>query len=84
MTDNDVQILFALDEAATLPLDTGFRKPTSRLTLSNRSALRSALLDFHCMLKVKTCMDQHMEGLNDLDILDMIRKYHGFFKGFTP
>ena len=27
------------------------------------------------MLKVKACMDQYMEGLNELGILDMIKKH---------
>ena len=75
MTADDIRITFAMDEATSLLLETGFSKPICELTLSDKSLLRSSLLDYHCMLKVKACMKQYMEGLNELGILDMIKKH---------
>ena len=72
MTADDIRITFAMDEATSLLLETGFSKPIRELTLSDKSLLRSSLLDYHCMLKVKA---QYMEGLNELGILDMIKKH---------
>ena len=64
-----------IDEATCLLEECGFRKPTCMVTLSDRAALRSALVDYHCMIKVKSAMDQFIEGLQTLSVLDWIKKY---------
>ena len=37
--------------------------------MSDKSALRSTLLDYHCMVKVKAQMDQFAEGLDELGVM---------------
>ena len=50
--DDEFKVIFGIDEAADMLLSTGFRKPISQLCLSDRTCVRSVLLDYHCMLKV--------------------------------
>ena len=62
--------------------DTGYRKPICQLTVLVKSGVRLALLDYHCMLKVKASMHQFMEGLKELHVLDLIKKYPELTKPF--
>ena len=62
--------------------DTGYRKPICQLTVLHKSGVRLALLDYHCMLKVKASMDQFIEGLKELHVLDLIKKYPQLTKPF--
>ena len=50
---DDLCAVFAMDEAAELLLSTGFRKPICSLAMEDKECLRSVLLDYHCLLKVK-------------------------------
>lgn len=50
--DDEFKVIFGIDEASELLLATGFRKPISQLCLSYRTFVTSALVDYHCMLKV--------------------------------
>lgn len=52
-----------------------FKKPISKLVTNDKARLRSALIDFHCILKPKGAIDQLAEGLTNLDILYMMRQY---------
>ena len=76
--DDDVKLIFAVDEISGLMLETGYRKPFAKLTMADRSALKAAMVDYHCMIKVKAAMDQYMEGLQSLKILDLVRKFPSF------
>ena len=67
-------MVFTIDEVASLLLETGFRKPVIQLTMVDIPDLRSALLDYHCMLKMKAAMHQYAEGLQQLKVLDLIKK----------
>ena len=71
-----------MDEAATVLLETGYRKAICRLELSDKISLRSTLVDYHCMLKVKALMDQFAEGLQELHVLDMMRKHSDIMRPF--
>ena len=61
MDADELRAVFAIDEAAELILSTGFRKPLCSLALEDKASLKSILLDYHCMLKVKAEMDQFAE-----------------------
>ena len=50
--------------------DTGYRKPICQLTVLDKSGVRLALLD------------QFMEGLKELHVLDLIKKYPELTKPF--
>lgn len=56
--DDEVKVVFAIDEGIDLLSATGFRKPFCSLQLSDRPSILSALIDYHLMVKVKTEMDQ--------------------------
>ena len=68
-------MVFGVDEVSALLMETGYRKPLIHLTVSDKPGLRAALLDYHCVLKVKAAMDQYAEGLQQLKVLDLMRKY---------
>ena len=70
-----MKLLFAIDEAANLLQETGYRKPICHLKMSHKDGLRSTLVDYHCMLKVKAAMDQFAEGLEELHVLEVMRKH---------
>ena len=55
--DDDVRLLFEVEEACTLLLETGFSCPLISLKLSQRSDLKAALIEYNCS------MDQFVEGL---------------------
>ena len=80
--DEDLKVLFAMDEALDLLLTTGFRKPISRLTISDRFNLIAALLDYHLMAKAKAEMDQFCEGLNTLGFLKAMRATPSIFEPY--
>ena len=71
--DNDIKICFSIDEGSSLLNDTGYRKAVCSLTLSDRPAIISALLDYHLMIKVKAEMDQFKEGLQTLGYLKVLQ-----------
>ena len=70
--DLDMQMVFAIDEAAELLLETGFRKPLMSLGLSDKKRVQEVLLGFHCVLKVKGEMDQFRQGLSSLGVLQAL------------
>lgn len=64
------------DDAATdLVLETGFSKPLKDMTLANRKELISVLTLYHLMIKVKSSVDQFIDGLDDVQLLSAMRKY---------
>ena len=76
---DDLRAVFAIDESAELLLSTGFRKPICRLAIEDKECLRSVLLDYHCLLKVKAKMDQFAEGLKSLGVLEMVKCHPDLF-----
>lgn len=62
-------------EAADILLVTGYRKAICGLTLDDKAGLNAALIDYHCLLKVKAKMDQFMDGLADCGVLEYIRQF---------
>ena len=71
--DDELQVVLAMDETLDFLIAAGFRKPVSRLSLSDCPDLISVLLDYHLMAKVKTEMDQFIDGLRTFNFLDMLR-----------
>ena len=63
-----------------LLIQTGFRKAISSLTLDDVENVSSALIDFHCMLKVKAAMDQFRDGLKCLGLLYMLEENPSLWK----
>ena len=61
--DDDMRNIFAMDEAFDYLSATGFRKPIVNLTTNDVKELKSALLDYHLMVKVKAELDQYCDGL---------------------
>ena len=57
-----------------LLVQTGFRRAVVSLTLDDVQKVSSALIDFHCMLKVKAAMDQFKNGLKTRSVAYVGRK----------
>ena len=53
---------------------TGFRKAVCSLGVADKPVLKSSLIDYHCLLKVKAEMDQFADGLSSLGVLDAVKK----------
>ena len=53
----------AINEGKALLSETGFRKPLSQLTISDRQPIIDMLLDYYIMVKVKAEMDQFKDSL---------------------
>jgi hypothetical protein len=59
---------------------TGFKKATQKLTFEDRATLKSVLIDYHCIVKVKAEMDQFIEGIATTDVLRLMRHSPAKFK----
>ena len=69
-----------MDEATEMLMGMGCRKPISKLKIDDKPMLKSSLIDYYCLLKVKAEMDQFAEGLKDLGLLEMMRHQPSLFK----
>ena len=78
--DDSLRMVFAIDEAADLLLATGYQKALAQLHISDKESIRSTLIDYHCILKVKVEGDQFADGLQDLDLLTMMKQQPLLFK----
>lgn len=52
-------------------LTTGFQKPVCALDMEDRDNIRGALVDYHCLLRVKAEMDQFRD---DVGVLEFVRQ----------
>jgi len=50
-------------------------KPFEALTLDDREELISVLIEYHCLIKPKACLDQFAEGLRCTGVLYYIQNY---------
>lgn len=73
--DHEICSIFAIDENASILLETGYNKPLHRLSLGDVADIRASVVDYHCMIKVKAAMDQFMEGLDMGGIADYVRTH---------
>lgn len=79
-TDDEIKVLFNVEEVSEYLVVTGYRKAVCNLGLGDKGSLKAALLDYHCLLKVKAEMDQFVDGLADVGVLEHIRKYPDLLK----
>jgi hypothetical protein len=62
-TDEEFCNIFSSEPALSLIIETGFAtRAISQLKLSDYRIVRSALIYYHCILKVKSAMDQYCSG----------------------
>ena len=52
--DDELKVIFSIDEARDLLLLTGFRRPIPLLCLDDKFTIISTLVDYHCILKVSS------------------------------
>ena len=78
--DEDIKVLFAMDEAPDLLITTGIRKPVSHLTISDRFNPSATLFNYQLMAKAKVEVDQFCEGLNILGFLKAMRVTPNIFE----
>ena len=72
--------MFSIDEAADLLSQTGYRIAITRLTMGDKMGVKSALIDYHYMVKVKAATDQYKDGLNELGVLSMVQENPSVWK----
>ena len=77
-----MKLIFAVDEIAGLLQETGYRKPFVKLTMADKCELKAAMVDYHCMIKVKAAMDQYAEGLQSLKVLDLVHQFPSLTRPF--
>ena len=70
LDDDEVAEIFETEEAAEMLFATGYSKPISQLSDKD---IRSILLAYHCFLKVKSEMDQFLDGLNTTGVLAYVK-----------
>ena len=58
--------------------ETGYMKPFEALTIDNKEV--SILMEYHCLVKPKACIDQFAEGLQSTGVLHYIRNYGGMIR----
>ena len=78
--DEDLKVLFAMDEALDQLMTTGFRKLISHLTVPDRFNLIAALFNYHLMAKAKAEMGQFCKGLNTPWFLRAMRAAPSIFE----
>ena len=62
-----MKVLFNIEEAADVLLITGYNTAICDLRVDDKVSLKAALIDHHCLLKVKVEMD---DGLADCGVLE--------------
>ena len=55
-------------------------KPFEALTIDDKEEITSILIDYHCVIKPKACMDQFVEGLQCTGVLHYIKNYGNLLK----
>ena len=81
-TDDDVQVVLAVDEAMELLVSTGFRKPVSQLGMTDVEDVIMVLLEYHLFVKVKAEIDQFVDGLKTLGFLGCLMKNPSMWESF--
>ena len=61
---------------------TGYKKAVCSACMEDKGAIRAALLDYHCMLKVKGEMDKFCDGLSAVGVLQFIKQYPSIMRPF--
>ena len=79
-SDDALRQLFLCEDMQTIVLDTGFRKPLTSLVCTDKYSLMRSIRNFYTILRSKAALDQNMEGLNTLDVQEMIKKYPSYMK----
>ena len=66
--------MFHVDEATEFLYATGYTKPILSLGLDDKDNIQSILIAYHCFLKVKSEMDQFIEGLRVTGVLGFVQE----------
>ena len=61
------------DDVADKIFATGFKKPSTSLTIDDRGDLQGVLLDYNLMAEVKSEMDQFIKGLGTFNFINTLR-----------
>ena len=61
-------------------IDTKFKKPLKRLGVCDKERIKSLLLSYHCMYKVKGEIDQLRDGLGALGVLNALARNASLMK----
>lgn len=73
--DDELRSLFTDCNNESILLETGFRLPLCRLICTDKGSIKSAIRDYHSLIKIKPELDQFASGLETLGVLQVIKKY---------
>ena len=79
-TESDLRaILDDVDDAALL-LETGYRTPLACLKLTHKASLCQSIREYYAIIRVLPEVNQFAEGLDTLNVLNMIKNYPTLMK----
>uniref|UniRef100_A0A1X7V4W6 Uncharacterized protein n=1 Tax=Amphimedon queenslandica TaxID=400682 RepID=A0A1X7V4W6_AMPQE len=81
VSDDDVKQVFHVHNALDMLCSTGYRKPMESFTLTDKDSLKSSLLNYHLLYKVKCETDLFIQELETAEIVTIIRTSPDVFKG---
>lgn len=73
-SDQSLRSVFEDSHFELCILETGYRKPLTMLTLSDKPILQRTLR-WHTLFRVKAELDQFREGLRTCDVLSLVEQY---------
>lgn len=72
-----MRLVLSTDECLSWLNETSFKKPIQQMCRSDWSLIISLLIDYHCIPKVTSIMDQFLKGLH---IADLLKQYPNLMK----
>ena len=83
-TDDDFQHLFDYENGnnASIVCNTGYRKPLSKITLSDKDEVKKIIRDYNTIINTKAEVDQFCVGLSNLGVLEMAAKHQRLMSTF--
>ena len=73
--DDQLRSLFNDTDNESILLETGFRLALCRLTCADKEVIKSAIRDYHSLIKIKTELDQFSDGLKMLGVLQAVKEH---------
>lgn len=72
--DDQLRSLFNDLDNESILLETGFRLALCHLTCADKKLIKSAIRDYHSLVKIKPELDQFADGLKTLGVLEAMKK----------
>lgn len=70
----ELQAALAIEELQDLLWQTGWKKPISTTTVTDKSDIITTMIRYHLLVKVKGPMDQFVDGMLALDLAQRVKQ----------